>query len=119
MILLIGFPKSGTSSFQKLFSSLGLNSICWKIDDQYIGMIIKNNKTNSLPLLKGLEQFDCITQMDVCVSKTCAIWPQIMTLNNYKNMSSFKRWFNYYDRTFTFSPELTKVKTDEGFIDMI
>ena len=44
MIILIGFPKSGTSSFQKLFQTLGYRSYHWKKDDKYIGMMIYKNK---------------------------------------------------------------------------
>lgn len=34
MIILIGLPKSGTSSFQKLFTSLGYSSYHWKKKQQ-------------------------------------------------------------------------------------
>ena len=44
MIILLGFPKSGTTSFNKLFESLGLNSYHWKKNGQFIGLLIKKNK---------------------------------------------------------------------------
>ena len=112
MIILLGFPKSGTSSFQKLFTDLGLKSYHWKKDKKYIGMLIKNNKENNKPLLSDFEKTDCITQMDVCYSVTNEYWPQIIDYEQiyYENsdsifilnkrdpkkiLSSFKRWNNY------------------------
>ena len=40
MIILLGFPKSGTTSFQKLFSELGYNSYHWRKNNQYIGEMV-------------------------------------------------------------------------------
>ena len=44
MIILLGLPKSGTSSFQELFLNLGYNSYNWKKGNKYIGKMIENNK---------------------------------------------------------------------------
>ena len=44
MIILLGMPKSGTSSFQKLFEKLGYKTYHWKKGNQYIGKMIENNK---------------------------------------------------------------------------
>lgn len=49
MIILLGFPKCGTTSFQELF-----------------------NKCS------GFKGVDCITQMDVCIYQNLAYWPQII-----------------------------------------
>ena len=68
MIILLGFPKSGTSSFQQLFKILKYKSYHWIKGKDYIGTIIKNNKKNNLPLLNGFLHNDCITQMDICIS---------------------------------------------------
>ena len=78
MILLLGFPKSGTTSFQNLFNQLGYNSIHWKYKDVYIGSIIKKNKTEHRILLEGLLDVDCITQLDVCLNHHDNYWPQII-----------------------------------------
>jgi hypothetical protein len=75
MIILLGFPKSGTSSFQKLFSGLGYNSYHWKKNDKFIGSMIYNNKINKKPLLNDFSDNDVITQMDVCLDKYCSFWP--------------------------------------------
>jgi len=36
MIILLGFPKSGTASFQKLFIELGYKSYHWPTEYEYI-----------------------------------------------------------------------------------
>ena len=51
MIIILGMPKSGTSSFQKLFKKLGYKSYHWRKGNQYIGKMIENNKKNKKPLL--------------------------------------------------------------------
>jgi hypothetical protein len=136
MILLIGLPKSGTTSFQYLFKSLGYKSYHWKKDNKFIGMMIRANMVNKKPLLCDFSNHDAITQMDVCVSKENSYWPQI---ENYKQLyeenpdsifilnkrdpknllSSFKRWNNYDKRLFEFSPHIVECKTDEGFINFV
>jgi hypothetical protein len=136
MILLFGFPKSGTTSFQKFFTELGYHSLHWVCDKGYIGTLIQKNKNNNIPLLTGLEEYDCITQMDVCVSKTDCYWPQLVDYKQlyYENkdsiiilnkrcpkkiLSSFKRWNKFNERLNTYNPELINDKTDEGFINFI
>jgi len=136
MILIIGLPKSGTTSFTELFLNAGYKAAHWKINDGYVGKIIQRNKKNDEPLLRGLKKFDCITQMDVCIDHDHAYWPQvsdykdlycqnpdaIFILNKRdpeKLLSSFKRWNNYDQRLFTFNPELIEDKTDAGFIQFV
>ena len=167
MIILLGFPKSGTTSFQYLFTKLGYKSVHWTIktdkcdhddddddndhnndknkndndDNVYVGVMIKNNKDNNRPLLHGLKEYDCITQMDVCMSSTESYWPQltdykqlyhensdaIFILNKrdpLKILSSFKRWnnvlgANLFERSFEFSSDIFSVNTDEGFIEVV
>lgn len=136
MILIVGLPKSGTTSFTKLFSNAGYKSVHWKISERYIGKIIQQNKINNRRLLSGLENFDCITQMDVCMDRENAYWPQItdyeelyhqnpdaiFILNKRdpsKVLSSFKRWKKYDKRLFTYNPELINDKTDSGFINFV
>ena len=136
MIILIGFPKSGTTSFHELFNILGYNSVHWECNKGYVGTIIKNNKNKNLPLLTGLENYNCITQMDICISKNDSYWPQLVDYKQlyYENksaiiilnkrspeklLSSFKRWNNLDKRLYLYNPELIKDKTDEGFINFI
>lgn len=136
MILLIGFPKSGTSSFQYLFKELGYNSYHWKKDGEYIGMLIYRNKLNKRPLLNDFMESDVITQMDVCVNMLNSYWPQVTDYKQLREenpdsifilnkrdpkrlLKSFKNWRKYDERLFTYSPSLIKEKTDEGFIRFI
>lgn len=47
MIILLGFPKSGTTSFQKLFTDLSYNSYHQMVGKKFIGnMIYKNKQIN-------------------------------------------------------------------------
>ncbi len=136
MIILLGFPKSGTSSFQILFEKLGLKSIHWKYGDKYVGTTINENKKKNLPLLSGFENIDAITQMDICISTEHCYWPQLVDFkkiyfenkdaifilnkrNPKKILNSFKKWNNYYERIHKYNPELIKDKTENGFITYI
>jgi hypothetical protein len=136
MIILVGFPKSGTSSFQKLFIDLGYKSYHWKKNNEYIAMMIKKNKENNKPLLNDFLDTDVITQMDICIDKKKSYWAQlidykqlyyenkdsifILNKRNPKNLlNSFKNWNNYHNRLYKYSPELINDKTDEGFINFV
>jgi hypothetical protein len=136
MILLLGFPKSGTSSFQTLFSNAGYNSCHWTFKNKYIGMLIKKNKQNNKPLLTGFEKINVITQMDVCINKNNAYWPQLIDYKQlyYENTNaifilnkrnpeelliSFKKWNNLIERLHKYNPKLINDKTDKGFIDFV
>lgn len=136
MIILLGMPKSGTSSFQELFKKLGYKSYHWTKGDKYIGKLIENNKKNNKPLLCDFLDTDVITQMDICINKDNCYWPQITDYKQIVNenpdaifilnkrnpeelLSSFKRWNNYDKRLFTYNPEIIADKTDIGFINFI
>ena len=140
MILLIGLPKSGTSSFQFLFQKIGYKPYHWNKGRKYIGTMIKNNKINNKPLLNDFLDTDVITQMDVCLNYNNNYWPQIVDYKqlfkenpnaifilNKRNpseiLNSFKNWIvnkeSYYKRIFKYNPELITNKTDEGFINFI
>ena len=135
MIILLGFPKSGTSSFQQLFTNLGYKSYHWMKGSKYIGMIIKNNKENNLPLLSGFKNTDCITQMDICIDPINAYWPQITDYkqlyyenrdsifilnkrNPEKLLASFKKWYEYNERFYKYSPDILTDKSDEALIEL-
>ena len=136
MIILLGLPKSGTSSFQHLFRSLGYKSYHWTKGNNYIGTLIKNNKINNRPLLGNFLDTDVITQMDICIDNNNCYWPQIVDYKqitkenpdaifilNKRNpeelLSSFKKWGELDQRLFKFNPELIADKTDKGFIDFV
>lgn len=135
MIILIGLPKSGTSSFQDLFKQLNFTTYHWKKNNEYIGYLIKKNKLNNKPLLNDFNDTDCITQMDIC-NNECSYWPQIVDYKQiyYENpdaifilnkrdpnnlLNSFKKWQGLYKRLHKYSPELIEDKTDEGFANFV
>jgi hypothetical protein len=136
MIILLGLPKSGTTSFDHLFNTLGYKTYHWMKKDMYIGTIVKNNKLQGKPLLSGFEPDCCITQMDVCVSKEDCYWPQVVDYKRiyeenpdalyilnmrdpHKILLSFSNWNSYQQRLFRLNPELVKTKDDEGFLKFV
>ena len=136
MIILLGFPKSGTSSFHDLFQRLGYKSYHWTKGGHYIGTLIKNNKQNDKPLLNDFLDTDAITQMDVCIDHNNCYWPQIVDykqlhkenpeaifiLNKRKPeelLHSFKRWGSLDKRLYKYNPELIVDKTDTGFVEFV
>jgi hypothetical protein len=127
MIILLGFPKSGTTSFHKLFKNLDYESYHWKFGDKYIGDIIKWNKRKGKKLLSFIDEskYDntCITQMDVCISWRSNYWPQLVDFEQLYNenkeaifilnkrnpcnlLKSFKKWNKYDKRIQYFNKEL-------------
>ena len=136
MILLLGFPKSGTSSFQKLFTDLGYKSYHWQKRLEFIGTMINNNKKNKKPLLNGFLKTDVITEMNVCYDNKNNFWPQITDYEQlyYENpdsifilnkrdpikiLSSFKRWGKYNEKLIKYNPELLSDPSDQAFIDFV
>lgn len=140
-IFLLGLPKSGTMSFQYLFESLGMRSIHQLTkDNKQIAMIVKQNKLNKLPLFSGVEDFDCITELNVCYSENENYWPQIHDFkqiynehpnalfilnkrNKLKILNSFKNW-NYqgvplYDRFLKYNPDIIPEASEEAFLKFI
>lgn len=105
-------------------------------NDKYIGEIINNNKINKKPLLSGFKNNDFITQMDVCISNELNFWPQITDFKQiyYENpdsifilnkrdpnkvLKSFKKWFDYQKRFFTYNSEFFESLNDDGFLKFI
>ena len=139
MILLIGFPKCGTSSFQHLFQMLGLRSIHHDCCGKFIGHMILKNKLKNKKLLSGLESYDCITQMDVShPSSKPSYWPQLFDFKQlYKEypdslfifntrhpenlLRSFRNWKNgdIVERLHTHFPELLPKNDDRMFIKLV
>jgi hypothetical protein len=141
MIILLGFSKSGTSSFYSLFKKLGFNVYhrSYPYNEnlhEVFGMIIKNNKANKKPLLYGIAEDACLTELNICASPTHAYWPQfvdykqlyyenpgslfILNKRNTRNLLvSFKNHNNLDERLYKYNPELIEDKTDQGFIKFI
>jgi len=135
-IILIGLPKSGTTSFQSLFERLGYKSYHQHMHNIAIGMKIKTNKKNNEPLLEGFENDCCITQLDICQGTNNNYWPQIsdfkqlyyenpdciFILNKRDIPSLLQSWKKQIwrgvpldKRLFRFNPELVDQHNDKGF----
>tara|TARA_Y100000389_G_scaffold153331_1_gene153533 strand:- start:5999 stop:6592 length:594 start_codon:yes stop_codon:yes gene_type:complete len=82
MIILLGFPKTGTTSFQALFNHLDLKSYhqVYK-DGRPISLLMKRQIFLGEGLLDFIPRDErditCLTQMDHCLSKDINFWPQI------------------------------------------
>lgn len=107
-IILLGFPKLGTSSFQNLLKSINYKTIHWILnkkdypliyqqilDDGYVltefekkkegihlGNIIRFNKKNNNKLLKYLDDFS-LTEISCSSDQDNAYWPQLF---DYKRL---------------------------------
>jgi hypothetical protein len=137
MIILLGFPKSGTSSFHKLFTDLGYKSYHYQHTKYgYIGTMIYKNKKLNKPLLNDFLKTDVITQMDVCIDTNNAYFPQITDYKQIYNenpdaifilnkrdpaklLISFKNWGKLNERLIKYNPELLNNTTDQAFIDFV
>lgn len=63
-VFIIGFNKCGTSSFHQLFAGSGLRSVHWQINDKrYLANVMFGNKFLSLPILHGIDRYDCYSDM--------------------------------------------------------
>jgi hypothetical protein len=122
MIILLGFPKSGTTSFHKLFKLLHIESYHQTYYRIVIAKKIKYNIRNKKPLLFGFRSNIALTQIDYCFPEF-GFWPQIthykeiydenknaIFILNKRNpddlLKSFKKWNNYDKRIITINPEL-------------
>ena len=87
MIILLGFPKSGTVSFNKLFCELGYKSHHWKFNKIFIADLIKKNDKENKKLLSFIQKNDydntALTQLEVSMNKAKFYWPQI---THYKKL---------------------------------
>ena len=129
MIILLGFPKSGTTSFTWLFNMLGMKSYHWvyRNDTDFIGNWMKKMKHKNQKLLSFIpkEHYDncAVTQMDICMNAKEAYWPQLVDYEllyeqypdalfilNMRDTSdilkSMKKWNKYDERILKYNPEL-------------
>lgn len=144
MIILLGFPKSGTTSFTFLLNKIGYKSYHWTFrnDTDYIGNWIKKCKLRNEKLLSFIpsdRKQIAITQMDICIDDKNCYWPQlvdykllyeqypeaifILNVRNPKDiLKSMKKWQNYDKRILTYNPELFKNiegNSDEKILKLI
>ena len=132
MIILLGLPKSGTTSFHVLFGLMGYRSFHWNFYDKYVGEMIHSCKLSHKPLLSFLPEDTtrlAITQMDICISEEYNFWPQvtdyqqlwtenpgaIYILNvrdKHKILDSWRRWNHLDHRILKYNPELASLNAN-------
>ena len=130
LIILLGFPKCGTTSFHKLFTLLKFKTYHWMYGSKYIGELIDNNFKNKKRLLSFLDKdlesscsHVCVTQMDVHLNSNKGFFPQqthidqlyneypdALFILNYRDpqrlLRSFKKWNALNRRFLEYTPDL-------------
>jgi len=78
-LMVIGFPKSGTTSITRALRLSGLKAAHWKNEQKkYVGSLIYHAVLNREDPLENLREYDAITQPDVCVpAHKVSLWPQL------------------------------------------
>lgn len=78
-LMVIGFPKSGTTSITRALRLSGLKAAHWKDEQKrYVGSLIYHAVLNRRDPFEHLSQYDAITQPDVCVpAHKVNLWPQL------------------------------------------
>ena len=83
-ILVIGFPKSGTTSIHHALESAGFRSVHWELPNgEYCGEVIYRAVREGKDPLAYLSEYDAITQMDICLPRVkkdgrpLNYWPQL------------------------------------------
>jgi len=116
-IFVLGFPKSGTTTVDTALRESGLKTAHWHSPKGFCGELIYKAYNEGVNPLKYLNDYDCVTQADVCSpSDNLNYWPNLdfgvikqierynpkclFLLNTRKPediLSSFKRW-GFYDK---------------------
>lgn len=78
-LMVIGFPKSGTTSITDALEQSGLTAAHWAIDDgRFVGKMIYESAAGGGDPLAELSDYDAITQADVCIpAHGLNFWPQL------------------------------------------
>lgn len=121
-IIIVGFPKSGTSTLQKAFAKSGITSAHWKHGGKVVGKMVYDGWFDEGDPFFHFDGVDAITQMDFCnspnpgdtlqsywpnldISLLIAIremYPNCKFILNYRSpdatVSSMSRWHNLQQR---------------------
>ena len=121
-IIIVGFPKSGTSTLQKAFAKSGIRSAHWKHDGKVVGKMIYDGWFDEGDPFFHFDDVDAITQMDFCnspnpgdplqsywpnldISLLIAIrkmYPNCKFILNFRSpnatTNSMSRWYNLQQR---------------------
>lgn len=123
-LVVVGFPKSGTTTIQTAFTKSGIKSVHWMKDDKPVGQLIYEGYYQEQDPFFHFDGIQAITQMDFCDfikeqgrRRLVSLWPNLdiamllairrrypecKFILNYrdpeKTVSSISRWFNLQDR---------------------
>jgi hypothetical protein len=76
--VVIGFPKSGTTTLQMALQRSGLRSAHWRLKGEAIGRLVYDGWFETGDPFAKLTGLDVITQMDICVPKEgLNFWPNL------------------------------------------
>jgi hypothetical protein len=114
-LLVMGFPKSGTSSLHSFFQCIGLRSSQWwckdgvQSDEVICGKMIERNVVAGRPALANLSEWDAFAEMDAYFeTRSTCYFPQRQALNELHaaaptatfilNMRNLTNWLTSVDR---------------------
>lgn len=78
-LMVIGFPKSGTTSITSALESSGLKAAHWRLPDgRFVGRLIYKAVLSGLDPFEYLKDYDVVTQADVCLpAHKINLWPNL------------------------------------------
>ena len=78
-LMVIGFPKSGTTSLTEALTASGLRAVHWRIPNkEFVGAQIYRAIYRGLDPFALLQDYDAITQADVCLpAHRINLWPNL------------------------------------------
>lgn len=78
-LFVIGFPKSGTTTLTVALRESGLNVAHWQVESgRFVGAMIYRGLLSRRDPFAELEQFDAVTQADVCLpGRNINLWPNL------------------------------------------
>jgi hypothetical protein len=78
-LFVVGFPKSGTTTLTMALEASGMKPVHWAdADGRFVGQIIYDNVLEGRDPLAGLEDYDAVTQADVCLpAHGINFWPNL------------------------------------------
>lgn len=118
-LMVIGFPKSGTTSITRALEASGLKAAHWRDrENRAVGALIYRAVLNGMDPFALLEGYDAVTQADVCIpARGINFWPNLdfsilravrrahpdcLLLLNYRRpeaiCDSFQKWRNMQKR---------------------
>lgn len=78
-LMVIGFPKSGTTSITEALRASGLKAAHWRLPSgKYVGQAIYGAVASGRDPFFHLKKFDAVTQADVCLpEEKLNLWPNL------------------------------------------